>query len=83
MRRYELATVAATDATAVTQADIDRLRSLGLADSDILDVILAAAVRCFFSKVLDAAGIQPDAAYAELPPELRDTLTVGRPIALG
>lgn len=46
-------------------------------------MILAAAVRCFFSKVLDAAGIQPDAAYAELPPELRDTLTVGRPIALG
>src|SRR3954471_20703056 len=79
----ELADKVVLDATSVTQADIDRLRSLGLTDADILDVVLAAAVRCFFSKVLDGLGIEPDARYAQLDPALRDALTVGRPIAAG
>ena len=77
----ELAEKTAQDATSVTQADIDRLRTLGLRDGDILDVVLTAAARCFFSKTLDALGAQPDARYSALEPGLRDTLTVGRPIA--
>jgi len=44
-------------------------------------VVAAAAARCFFSKTLDALGAQADSAYAELDPELRQVLTVGRPIA--
>jgi len=36
--------------------------------------------RCFFSKTLDALGVQPDASYHELDAALRDALTVGRPI---
>jgi alkylhydroperoxidase family enzyme len=77
----DLAEKVAGDATSVTQADIDALRSLGLSDTDIVDVVLAAALRCFFSKVLDGLGAQPDHAYAALEPDLRDALTVGRPIA--
>ena len=77
----ELADKVALDATSVTQDDVDHLRSLGLTDTEILDVVLAAAARCFFSKVLDGLGIEPDAKYAQLDPDLRDTLTVGRPIA--
>jgi uncharacterized peroxidase-related enzyme len=69
------------DATAITQEDIDRLRDLGLADEDILSVILAAAARCFFSKALDAVGAAADASYAELEPDLRAALTVGRAIS--
>ena len=76
-----LAEQVTTDATAVTQADIDELRELGLADAAILDVILAASVRCFFAKVLDATGALPDARFAELPATLRDALTGARPIA--
>ena len=76
-----LADTVAADATAVTQADIDRLRSLGLTDAEILDVVLAAAVRAFFSKVLDGLGIEADARFGDLDPEIRDVLTVGRPIA--
>jgi uncharacterized peroxidase-related enzyme len=78
---FEFADKVAGDATSVTQADVDRLRALGLSDAEILDVVLAAAVRCFYSKVLDALGVQPDPHYAELEPGLRDALTVGRPIA--
>jgi uncharacterized peroxidase-related enzyme len=77
----ELADKVAADATSVTEADVDRLRSLGLADEEILDVVLAAAARCFFSKALDALGAQPDARFAALDPLLRDALVVGRPIA--
>jgi alkylhydroperoxidase family enzyme len=69
------------DASSVEQADIERLRSAGLSDEDILDVALAATARCFFSKTLDALGAQPDAKYAELDPEIRDALTIGRAIA--
>lgn len=78
----ELAERVAVDATAVTQADVDRLRGLGLGDAEILDVVLAAAMRSFFSKTLDALGLQPDAEYrALLGDELREALTVGRPVA--
>jgi uncharacterized peroxidase-related enzyme len=78
----ELADKVAADATSVTQADVDRLRALGLTDTDIFDVVAAAAARCFFSTALDALGVEPDARYREtLAPDLRDALTVGRPIA--
>src|SRR4051794_31098601 len=77
----DLAEKVADDATSVEQADIDRLRSLGLADAEILEVVLAAAARCFFSKALDALGAEPDAKYAAMDPALRDVLTVGRALA--
>ena len=76
----ELAEKVVADATSVTEADVERLRALGLTDGEIVDVVLAAAARCFFSKTLDALGVQPDALYASLDPGLRDALVVGRPI---
>jgi len=69
------------DATSITQADVDELRACGLSDDEVFDVALAAAARCFFSKTLDALGVQPDAAYSELDPSFVESLTVGRPIA--
>jgi alkylhydroperoxidase family enzyme len=68
------------DATAITQADVDELRRHGLTDDEIFDVVLAATIRCFFSKTLDALGVQPDAEFAQLDPGFREALTVGRPI---
>lgn len=68
------------DATSITQDDLDELRGLGLTDDEVFGVILAASVRCFFSKTLDALGVQPDASFAELDPAFREALTVGRPI---
>jgi alkylhydroperoxidase family enzyme len=76
----ELARKVAADATSVTQEDIDRLRSFGLTEDEVFDVVLAAAARSFFSKTLDGLGVAPDAAYRELPLEVREPLTVGRPI---
>lgn len=79
----DLAAQVVDNATAIEDSDIERLRSLGLEDAEIVDVVLAAAARCFFSKTLDALGVQPDSKYAELDPAVRDALTVGRPIAQG
>jgi uncharacterized peroxidase-related enzyme len=61
--------------------DLDILRSHGFSDTEIFDVAAAAAARCFFAKLLDAMGVQADARFSELDPALRDSLTVGRPIA--
>jgi uncharacterized peroxidase-related enzyme len=67
----------------ITEADLTTLRGLGFDDADLLDVILAAGARCFFSSVLEAAGAEPDPAYAKLSPPMREALTVGRPIEPG
>ena len=77
----DLAEQIVTDATEVTHEDVDRLRAAGLDDAEIVSVVLAVAARCFFSKALDALGVEPDASYSALDPELRDALVVGRPIA--
>src|SRR4051794_13108809 len=73
----DLAEKVADDATSVTQADVDRLRALGLSDRDVLDVVLAAAARCFFTKVIDGVGAQADETYRSLDPGLLDALVVG------
>jgi alkylhydroperoxidase family enzyme len=77
----DLAERVVDDATSIGDADLQRVRDLGLSETEIMDVVLAAAARCFFSKTLDALDIRPDASYRELEPRLRDTLVVGRPIA--
>jgi alkylhydroperoxidase family enzyme len=77
----DLAERVADDATAIDDADLQGLRDLGLSDEEIMDVVLTAAVRSFWTKTLDALGVRPDASYRELEPQLREVLVVGRPIA--
>ena len=47
----------------VTPEDIDGLRGHGFIDEEIVDIVLAASARSFFSKTLDALGAQADAKY--------------------
>ena len=63
----------------VTQADVDELRSHGFADAEILDIVLVAAARNFYSRVVDALGAVPDPEYLDLEGGLRRALAVGRP----
>ncbi|HSJ28622.1 MAG TPA: peroxidase-related enzyme [Acidimicrobiia bacterium] len=75
----DFATKVATDPTAVTADDVDRLRQLGLSERDILDVVLAVAARCFFATVVEALYAGPDRPLIEAVPEgLREVLLVGR-----
>jgi uncharacterized peroxidase-related enzyme len=78
---YELAAQVARDAAAVQQADVDRLRAVGLSDADVADVVFAAAARAFFTKVLDGLGAQLDRQTAEtFAPALLESMVVGRPV---
>jgi uncharacterized peroxidase-related enzyme len=65
-------------AHSVTAQDIQDLRQHGLTDAEILDVVLAASARSFFSKVLNAVGAEPDPAYLELEPLLPEAFVEGR-----
>jgi uncharacterized peroxidase-related enzyme len=77
-----LAEKVATAAANITEQDIQQARDAGLSDDDILNVVLAAAARCFFSKVLDGTGTQADSELrTKMSPNLIDALVVGRPIA--
>jgi uncharacterized peroxidase-related enzyme len=72
----------ALDAAAVSQADVDALRAVGLSDNDVVDIVFAAAARSFFAKVLDGVGVNADHQLgAAFDPEIAELLTVGRPIA--
>jgi uncharacterized peroxidase-related enzyme len=79
----DFAAQVARDATSVTASDVQRLRDCGLDDRDVVDIVFAAAARGFFTKVLDALGVQADAQLGEaFDSEVREQVTVGRPIAL-
>jgi uncharacterized peroxidase-related enzyme len=72
----------AEDASSVTEADVEQLRAQGLGEDEIVDVVLAAAARSFFTKVLDGLGVQADFELGQMfDPEVRRQVTVGRPIA--
>lgn len=72
----------ARDASSITASDVEGLRAHGFTDAEIFDVAAAAAARCFFSKLLDALGAEPDSAYLELEDDLRRRLTPGRPVSV-
>jgi uncharacterized peroxidase-related enzyme len=76
----QFAAKVARDASSITASDVETLRRRGLSDAEIFDVVSAAAVRCFFSKTLDALGVQPDTTYNDIEPRLRARLAIGRSI---
>jgi alkylhydroperoxidase family enzyme len=78
----EFARDIARDARKITRGRVEALKSIhGLADEEIFDVVALASARCFFTKVLDALGSEPDSAFMSMSPTLRQALTVGRPVS--
>jgi uncharacterized peroxidase-related enzyme len=65
----------------LSEVDVAELRGHGLSDEEVLDVVLTAAARSFFSRTLEAVAAPPDSIYAELEPELLELLAAGRPLA--
>ena len=73
----------AKDASKITFGEVDALKKIhGLSDEDVFDIATIAAARGFFTKILDALGSEPDIGFMNIDRELRQTLTVGRPISL-
>jgi uncharacterized peroxidase-related enzyme len=72
----------ARDPNATTPADIQALRGAGLDDGQIFAITAFVALRLAFSTINDSLGAQPDAQLAQsLPPEVREAVTYGRPVA--
>lgn len=69
-----------TDASQVSQLDIDRLRSVGFTDQQICDIALCAAFRCLVSRFFDATGAGPEAVFIDSDEEFRTAMTVGKSI---
>ncbi|WP_343081020.1 hypothetical protein [Ostreiculturibacter nitratireducens] len=66
------------DASRVTEADIQRLRSLGFSDLNIADIALAASFRAFMSRYFDAVGAMVEPQFLDADPAVRSELSVGR-----
>jgi uncharacterized peroxidase-related enzyme len=67
------------DPNATTQADVDRLRGVGLDDREIFDATAFIAFRLAFSTINDALGAVPDEQLKErVPPAVRAAVDFGR-----
>lgn len=65
----DFAAALSRDSAAMTDADSQRLRDVGLTDREILDIALAAGMRNFFSRTLHALAVEVDVPPG-LTPEL-------------
>ena len=70
----------AQDATAITSGEVARLKQHGFTDAEIFDIAATAAARAFWTKVIEALGVEADAPFRAMDYELRKALTVGRPV---
>lgn len=66
------------DASRITEADIDRLRAVGLTDLKIADIALAASYRSFLSRYFDAVGAEAEADFLDPDPDVRAQMSVGK-----
>ena len=56
------------------------LKRHGFDDGEIFDIAATSAARAFWTKLLDALGVEIDAAVQRLDPEFRGAMAVGRPL---
>lgn len=70
------------DPNGTAAKDVESLRAVGLSDKEIFEATVFVAFRIAFSTVNDALGVHPDWQVAQAaPPEVREAVTWGRPIA--
>jgi uncharacterized peroxidase-related enzyme len=70
------------DPNATTNADVERLRELGLGDREIFEATAFVAFRLAFSTINDALGTLPDKQLADTAPApVRAAVDYGRPPA--
>jgi len=72
----DLAARLSTDASSITEAETERLRAAGLTDRQVVEVVLAAALRSCCSRVLLSLVVPPDVP-PDLPAGLRQALLDG------
>lgn len=69
----------AKDPNATSSADVQRLREVGLSDTQIFAITAFVSLRLAFATVNDALGAHPDMKLvATLPPEVVAAVSYGR-----
>ena len=58
----------ARDAAEISTEDVANLRSVGVTDNEIADVVFTVAARSFFTRVLDGMGIHADHELSQFAP---------------
>ena len=72
----------ALDAANVGAEQVEALKYRhGLTDAEVFDIAAVAAGRCYFTKLLDALGCEPDITYMAMETDFRCALANGRPIS--
>ena len=66
------------DASKITEAHIQRLRSVGLTDVNIADIALAASFRSFMSRYFDAVGATAEPEFLDDDQTVRDEMVAVR-----
>lgn len=74
------AQLVARDASAVTAEDVAELKGYGFSDAEVFDIVAVVAGRAFFTRIVESLGVATDAPLKDLDVELREALTVGRPV---
>jgi uncharacterized peroxidase-related enzyme len=67
-------------AARISAGDVQVLHAHGLSDAEIFDIAATAAGRAFFANLIEALGAEADSTFLELPEDVRQALTVRRPI---
>lgn len=62
----------------VSAHDVQELKKHGFTDAEVFDIAATVAARAFFTTVNEALGVEPEPVFAQLEPEFRKALTVGR-----
>jgi uncharacterized peroxidase-related enzyme len=70
----------ARDASSVTAADVQALKTSGFTDPEIFDIAATAAARAFWTKVVESLGVEAEPSLRDMNGSLQKALTVGRPI---
>jgi hypothetical protein len=70
------------DARRITRGRVEELtKTHGFSDDEVFDIAAIASARCFFTKLLDALGVEPDNAFMSMDLEFREKVGKGRPIS--
>jgi uncharacterized peroxidase-related enzyme len=70
----------ARDASSVEAGDVEELKRLGFTDGEVFDVASCAGARAFWTKLIEALGVEPEPPFRALSSAMRTTLAVGRPL---
>jgi hypothetical protein len=72
----------ARDARKITRGRVEELTKIhGFGEDEVFDIVSIASARCFFTKMLDALGVEPDNAFMSLDADFREKVGKGRPIS--